>query len=264
MTRDREAQLVQEIEALKQKVAALAGSDEPHVPTYQYSKIRDRDLTFLFDIERNIERGRFDDWFNTPITIEPVTEAFLAELLEDTTLLIDSYGEEDLKINFIGPLLKHVRFTSYEKRIREFYEVPMTYATDHFIFNGTVDFVVAEGLIESKRPYFFIQEFKRSEEYGNPRPQLLAEMISALELNGWSVIKGAYIIGGSWRFVIVEKLAHECYQYFLSQNFDATKIEDLTQIYKHLVCVKHEILNRVDQERSMQPTHSDHQPRHES
>ena len=255
MTRDREEQLVQEIEALKQKVAALEGHDDQQLPTYQYSKIRDRDLTALFEIERNVERGRFDEWFRTPIDIEPASEVFLSELIDDTTLLIDSYGEEDLKINFIGPLLKHVRFTSYEKRIREFYEVPMTYATDRFIFNGTVDFVVAEGLVESKRPYFFIQEFKRSEEYGNPRPQLLAEMISALELNGWSVMKGAYIIGGSWHFVIVEKRAQEMYQYFLSQNFDATKLEDLTQIYKHLLCVKHEILTRIDEERNARDGH---------
>jgi hypothetical protein len=84
----------------------------------------------LFEIERNVERRRFDEWFNASIDIEPSTQAFLSGLIDDTTLLIDSYGEEDLKINFIGPLLKHVRFTSYEKRIREFYEVSMTYVTD--------------------------------------------------------------------------------------------------------------------------------------
>ncbi|MCI5120153.1 MAG: hypothetical protein D3908_02970 [Candidatus Electrothrix sp. AUS4] len=34
-------------------------------------------------------------------------------------------------------------FTSYEKRLREFYEVPLTYATPRFILSGTVDFMVA-------------------------------------------------------------------------------------------------------------------------
>ena len=47
----------------------------------------------------------------------------------------------------------------------------MSYVTDQFILNGTVDFVVSQGLVESKKPYFFIQEFKKSEDYGNPRPQ---------------------------------------------------------------------------------------------
>ena len=108
--------------------------------------------------------------------------------------------------------------------------------------------MVAQGLVDSKTPYFFIQEFKRSEEYGNPRPQLLAELISALELNQWTEIKGAYIIGGNWRFVILEKLDQDSYQYFLSQNFDATKLDDLTDVYKHLVSVKQEVFARVDAE----------------
>jgi len=246
MTDIREEQLIREIETLKQKVALLEGQDEQRIPTYQYHKIRDRDLTALFDIERNVERERFASWFTSPVKVDAATEAFLAELIEENTLLIDSYGEEDLKIKFIGPLLKQVKFTSYEKRVRDFYEVSMTYATDRFILKGTVDFMVAEGLVDSKTPYFFIQEFKRSEEYGNPRPQLLAELISALELNQWTEIKGAYVIGGNWRFVILEKLAQDTYQYFLSQNFDATKLDDLIEVYKHLVCVKQEILARID------------------
>ncbi|MGB5685464.1 MAG: hypothetical protein WBM35_06620 [Candidatus Electrothrix sp.] len=246
MTDIREEQLIREIETLKQKVAVLEGQGEPQIPTYRYHKTRDRDLTALFDIERNVERERFASWFTSPVKVDTATEAFLAELIEENTLLIDSYGEEDLKIKFIGPLLKQVRFTSYEKRVRDFYEVSMTYATDRFILKGTVDFMVAEGLVDSKTPYFFIQEFKRSEEYGNPRPQLLAELISALELNQWTEIKGAYVIGGNWRFVILEKLAQDTYQYFLSQNFDATKLDDLIEVYKHLVCVKQEILARID------------------
>jgi hypothetical protein len=48
----------------------------------------------------------------------------------------------------------------------------------------------------------FIQEFKRRYEYGNPRPQLLAELISAVELNNWKLIKSAYIIGGNWHLAI--------------------------------------------------------------
>jgi hypothetical protein len=245
MRSEFETQLLQEIEELKRKVSFLEGKKTPPVPTYQYSKIRDRDLTSLFEIERNIDQHRFDEWFDRSVDIDRETEAFLAELLDENAVLMDSYGEEDLKINFIGPLLKRVRFASFEKRIRDFYEMSMTYATIRFVFNGTVDFVVAEGLVESKRPYFFIQEFKRGEEYGNPRPQLLAELISAVELNAWATIKGAYIIGGSWHFVILEKLATDTYQYFVSQNFDATKLDDLKRIYQYLVYVKQEIISMI-------------------
>jgi len=208
MNSDIELNLLKEIEELKRKVNLLEGNAEQKIPVYQYSKIRDADLKKLFTIE--------------------------------------SYNEEDLKINFIAPILNKIRFKSYEKNIRAFYELQMTYQTNKFILTGTIDFAVSEGLVESKKPYFFIQEFKISEEYGNPRPQLLAELISAVELNDWRFIKGAYIIGGNWHFAILEKLALGQYQYFISQNFDSTKIEDLKLIYKNLLFVKNEIIASVE------------------
>jgi len=246
MQSELELQLLREIEALKLKVRLLEQKEGVQLPTYQYSKIRDTDLKALFTIEQKLDAKKFDAWFQARIEIDPAIVAFLQGLLDENIALIERYSEEDLKVNFIVPLLNKVRFKSFEKNMRDFYELPMSYVTEKFILNGTVDFVVAEGLVESKKPYFFIQEFKRSEEYGNPRPQLLAEMISALELNKWTEIKGAYIIGGSWHFVILEKSDIDTYHYVLSQNFDSTKIEDLTLIYKHLLCVKHEILAMIE------------------
>ena len=70
--------------------------------------------------------------------------------------------------------------------------------------------------------------------------------LRAIELNDWKFIKGAYIIGGIWHFAILEKLDIGKYQYFISQNFDSTKIGDLTLIYKNLLFVKNEILSMVE------------------
>ena len=245
MNTEIELKLLKEIEELKKKVNILEGKDENQIPTYQYSKIRDIDLNKLFEIEQNLDNSIFDEWLNNKIEIDNSIEAFFKELLEDNKSLIESYSEEDLKVNFIVPILNKIRFKSFEKKMRDFYELRMTYKTSKFILNGTIDFVVSEGLVESKKPYFFIQEFKRSEEYGNPRPQLLAELISAIELNDWKFIKGAYIIGGIWHFAILEKLNVGKYQYFISQNFDSTKIDDLILIYKNLLFVKNEIISMV-------------------
>jgi len=245
MNTEIELKLLKEIEELKRKFSILEGKNENQIPTYQYSKIRDIDLKELFDIEKNLDDSIFDEWLNNKIEINNSIEVFLKDLIEDNKSLIESYSEEDLKVNFIVPILNKIRFKSFEKKIRDFYELRMTYKTSKFILNGTIDFVVSEGLVESKKPYFFIQEFKRSEEYGNPRPQLLAELISAIELNDWKFIKGAYIIGGSWHFAILEKLNVGKYQYFISQNFDSTKIDDLILIYKNLLFVKNEIISMV-------------------
>ena len=67
-----------------------------------------------------------------------------------------------------------------------------------------------------------------------------------MELNDWKFIKGAYIPGGNWHFVILEKLEYQKYQYFISKNFDSTKIEDLKSIYTNLLFVKNEILAMVE------------------
>jgi hypothetical protein len=245
MNTEFESKLLKEIEELKKKVNKLEGKDENQIPTYQYSRIRDTELKKLFKIEQNLDNSIFDEWLNNKIEIDSSIKVFLKNLLEDNKSLIERYSEEDLKINFIGPILNKVRFKSYENKIRDFYELQMSYQTNQFKLSGTVDFVVSEGLVESKKPYFFIQEFKRNEEYGNPRPQLLAELISAIELNDWKFIKGAYIIGGSWHFAILEKLNVGKYQYFISQNFDSTKIGDLKLIYKNLLFVKNEIISMV-------------------
>lgn len=52
-------------------------------------------------------------------------------------------------------------------------------------------------------------------------------------------------MGAIWNFVILEKLDKNQYQYFVSENFDSTKIEDLKAIYKNLLFVKNEIINMV-------------------
>ena len=241
-----ELKLLKEIDELKRKVRLLEGKDENQIPTYQYSKIRDTELKKLFEIKQNLDKHIFEQWFNNQIEIDNLVTAFLNDLIAENESLVECYNEEDLKVYQIIPLLNKINFLNRDKEIRGFYELPMSYVTEKFILNGTVDFVVSEGLVESQKPYFFIQEFKRSEEYGNPRPQLLAELITAVELNDWKLIKGAYITGGNWHFVILEKLELHKYQYFISQNFDSTKIEDLKSIYKNLLFVKNEILAMVE------------------
>ncbi|MDQ7046629.1 MAG: hypothetical protein Q9M39_03065 [Sulfurovum sp.] len=61
-------------------------------------------------------------------------------------------------------------------------------------------------------------------------------------------MRGAYIVGAIWNFVILEKLGKDKYQYFVSENFDSSKIGDLKGIYRNLVFVKEEIVERVKKE----------------
>jgi len=119
----------------------------------------------------------------------------------------------------------------------------LIYKTNDFIIKGITDFVVAKGLEYPEKPYFFIQEFKKGFQYSNPEPQLLAELISAVELNDFKQMKGAFIIGENWNFVILNKLDQNKYHYFISRTFNATQINDLKCIYKNLLFIKHHFLS---------------------
>jgi len=251
MSEEIELQLLQENAELKERVDRLEGKNSDEIPIYNFSKTRDKDLKEIVSIQKTLSYDIFDSWFQNDIDIDISLNSFLLELIEENQMLIDSYNEEDLKIHFIVPLLNRIKFKSIKDNIRDFYENKIVYKTDKFILSGTTDFLVSKGLFETEHPYFFIQEFKRSEEYGNPRPQLLAELISAVELNNTKTIKGAYIIGAIWNFVVLEKLGKDKYQYFVSINFDSTKIEDLKAIYKNLMFVKNEILTMVRMENTL-------------
>ncbi len=244
-------ELLKENEELKKEVLELKGIKRtvPKISTYSFSRINDTILENLVNIEKNYNRSVFDKWFNFEYEINRDEAKFLSDLIEKNEPLIFNYHEEDLKANFIVPLINKVNFFMMKAKIRNFYHEPLIYKSKNFIFNGKVDLVVSRGLEKAKKPYFFIQEFKKGEEFGNPRPQLLAEMISAVELNKTKSIQGAFIIGESWRFVILEKLGVDKYQYFISQSFNSTKIDELKGIYRNLQFVKNEIIEMVRQEK---------------
>ena len=248
MSEEIELRLLRENEELRKRLNRLEGKNIEGVPTYSFSKIKLSDLEILVNLEKKYDFTIFKNWFETDIIVTQDDISFFKNLIERNIQLIVDYNEEDLKAKFIIPLLNRVDFLFLENSIRDFYEEKLFYKTDKFIFNGTADFFVAKGLRKAKTPYFFIQEFKKGQTDGYPESQLLAELISAVELNRWNTIKGAYIVGAIWNFVILEKLEKDSYQYFVSINFDSTKIEDLKAIYKNLLSIKKEIIERVKNE----------------
>jgi glutaredoxin 2 len=133
-------QLKKEIKELKKQVAILTGKEK--IPTYQYSKIRETELKKLFEIEKKLSPTIFNSWFNNDIRLTEEIVRYLQELIEQNSGLVENYNEEDLKIYYIIPLLNKINFLLKDKEIRGFYELQMSYATDKFILNGTVDFVV--------------------------------------------------------------------------------------------------------------------------
>ncbi len=251
MTNEELLKKNQELERENLALRGIKTETISEVKTYSFSKIRDKELKKLVNIKKNLDESIFDEWLKNDIIVSEEVEDFFKKLLKQNRKLISTYNEDELKMYFIAPILNKVQFLSYQDEMRGFYETALNYETDKFIFNGNVDFVVAKGLVDCEKPYFFIQEFKRAEEFSNPRPQLLAEMISAVELNKTKSIRGAFITGENWKFVILEKLGKDKYQYFISESFNSTKIDELKGIYRNLQFVKDEIIEMVRQEKQI-------------
>lgn len=218
------------------------------VPIYYFSRMTDIELRKLVCIKQIFSKDIFSSWFSDQSVLKEEDIEFLTALLKKEFHFIRIYNEEDLKVKFIAPILNRIDFRDLTREIRDYYEEKITYVSDQFIFTGTTDFLISKGLEYSETPYFFLQEFKRGKESSYPEPQLLAELIAGIELSGCTAMKGAYIVGAIWNFVIVEKLAEHTYRFFVSVNFDSTKLEDLTGIYRNLLFVKDEISRMVETE----------------
>lgn len=239
-------QLLKENEELRNRLDSLKIQKVSQIPTYCFSQISFSDLKHIVEIKPKLNYDKFNDWFNDKNIIssnEDIT--FLKKLIDKNIFYMENYKEEDLKVKFITPILNRIDFININKEIRDFYNESLCYKTEQFILNGETDFVVAKGHFFPEQPYFFIQEFKRSKAAKDPEPQLLAELISAIELNNFTVIKGAFIIGIIWHFVILEKVGNNKYQYFISKSYDSTDLEKLQGIYKNLLYIKREIFAQV-------------------
>ena len=217
-----------------------------------FSSVDKKYLNDLKIIERNFSnRKKFDEWFNNNILIEKEIEQFLKQLLNKYEQIINDLNEDTLKVVFIGAILAKVEFVDIELKIGNFYHSPLSYKNEKVNFNGFCDFYVAKGFNYPENPYFFIQEYKPSQNGGDPEPQLVAELISAVEINKWKEIKGCFIVGAIWNFVILEKLEKDKYQYFVSKNFTSTRLEDLKDIFRNLLFVKEEIFDFVKKEKKL-------------
>lgn len=201
-----------------------------------FSRTSFEDLLELVDIQEIMDYSVFEDWFRFDYSLNPEEEAFLEDLLTRNLRFVDTYLEEELKAQFIIPLLNKVDF--FHGQARGWYERPLQARINEVLLHGRTDYMVARGIETPREPYFFIQEYKQELGDRHPKNALLAEMMVALELNSGSQMRGAYVIGKSWTFVLLNKESENRYEYFRSQDFSAIKISELQGIYRNLQSVK--------------------------
>jgi hypothetical protein len=205
--------------------------------TYNFSTIKYADLEDIVKIRPRYNPTKFKDWFEYSYILSELEQIFLKSLIEKHILLLTSYQEEDLKAKFLIPILNQVDFMT--ETYRDWYDASLSGVVNGISINGFADYMVAQGMKTPRKAYFFIQEFKPSIPDRDPEVQLLAEMLVTIEKNKTSLLHGGYIIGQVWKFVILEKIGENNFDYFVSEAFDSLKLNDLQRIYKILQAVKH-------------------------
>ena len=211
--------------------------ENQEIKSYNFSTIKYLDIESLVNIKGKVNDAKFDEWFNFSIDITESDISFFDTLIKKNRLLLSSYSEEKLKMKFISSILNKVDFAT--DTVQDWYDATLSGILNHAEFKGFVDIMVASGTETPQKPYFFIQEFKPSVPDKDPRIQLLAELLVAIEKNNTDITRGGYIIGQHWYFMILAKIAENKFEYFVSKSFDSLDLEDLKQIYIILQAVKH-------------------------
>ena len=149
---------------------------------------------------------------------------------------ISTWSEEDLKMKFISPVLELGRVMEGE-RFTSFFDKKLEAKVNNYNLSVRADFVIAKGMLDyMERPYFHFQEYKPEKNpTGDPMAQLLEAFLIAQERNkDDKPLYGCEVIGGIWRFVMLEGKS-----YCVSKSFDCTEKEDLLQIIAILRKFKH-------------------------
>ncbi len=201
-----------------------------------FNNINYQDIKKIVDIKKKNNFSKFDKWFSYNYEINKEENFLMLNLIKNNNLYLKSFNEEQLKACFIIPILFKVNFIFDD--IRDWYEYSISAKINDVLLKGKPDFMLAKGDKFPENPYFFIQEFKRSQSLSDPEDQLIAEMLVAMKINKSNILHACYIIGQHWFFVILEKLKSESYEYFVSESFDCLKIKELKQIYINLQAVK--------------------------
>jgi len=196
--------------------------------------IEEVEETFHLVLQKHHER--LITWMTPQISPSETEEQQLTQLSEKLLDHVWDWNEEELKVYFIIPLLNLVNFE--QENVQPFLsrELSMTYQDEKI--SGVVDFLVAKGKRSPKRPFFFINEYKKEHDSSDdPLGQLMIAMVTAFKLNNdGHPVYGAYIMGRYWHFVVLDENSYAVHTGLNATNEERKTIwnvlKNTTQIIK--------------------------------
>lgn len=199
-----------------------------------------QDIEMTFGIQELRQMHLLDKWLSSKTSYnhseKQIIENLKTKLLENA----DFWNEDELKLQFIAPLLLVVSYDDPNYKV--FSQRSLSAKINDIEIGGKVDFMLAKGKQKPIQPYFFIHEYKQENKKGSsdPKGQLLAELLVAQMKNRKKFpIYGAYVVGRHWFFLILEDK-----NYAVSNAFNASD-DSIYQIIAILRKIKEYIPNWI-------------------
>lgn len=195
-------------------------------------------LIETFGLQRVVDpiTDKLNQWITVETTDRLENMAELLVLRKDLIENVDFWNEEELKMNFISPILH--QFVRYKSTLyNTYFDRTISAIVENVPLSTEPDFMIAKGILGLVRnPYFCFHEYKRSKKNpDDPVAQVLIAMLIAQATNeNNKPIYGVFNIGRDWFFMLLE---HKTYS--ISKSFDATEIDDLIKIIQILNKFKH-------------------------
>ncbi|MEM8524836.1 MAG: hypothetical protein AAGG68_09335 [Bacteroidota bacterium] len=195
----------------------------------------------IFGLQKAMTLNSLETWLSNLPDVDK-EEAIIAKKYQ-TLLLgnIDAWNEQELSLNFIGPIFGMIGFSVINK-INWFAQRNIVAQINEYELSGKPDGLIASGYYEPEKPFFSFHEFKKEQESkGDPIGQNLAAMLVGQAQNEDNLpIYGCYVVGRNWFFMTLEDK-----NYAISKAYSADD-EDIFEIVKILKALRSILFKRLN------------------
>ena len=224
-------------------MAKKINTEEDKRPKKEWSE---GELIRTFKLNRNITTltPLMKEWLDIPLVDLNSHEqySFDKNILK-AKKRISSWSEEDLKMNFISPVLELGHITDDDDEVVGYFDKIISATVEGIKLTVKSDFMLAKGTLDFfETPYFHFQEYK---PYKNPSGDSMAQLLEAFLIaqeknkNGLPLY-GIDIVAKQWSFVIMEGK-----DYCISNAYNSVDREDLLLIISVLRKFKDILASRL-------------------
>ena len=203
------------------------------------------DVLDAFALNHCIGGSFLESWLSVSHEFNPSDKIILETKRQLLAENVSFWNSSELKMRFLAFLFDIAKIDEKGK-IKLFFERPMYAIVNGYELNVICDAMVAtpKGIGKPKKPYFFLQEFKKQKNSADAEGQMLmAMLIAQVENENDKPIYGCWIQGRYWIFTTLHQN-----NYCISKSYDASQKEHLHTIMCALKELKVIILKQLAEE----------------